>query len=151
MSCDFNRFSISPFPKILTAILAIGTLFVSAQSFMVVTNVTKTADGEEAGIENITNRIGVGYQVNDNLIVGLQSAARDDGYDMFLRYLWQEKIYVLLSMPTEEATDNMKIGIGFSLNISGDLYVEPNYNMPLSEDASGNRDGDFDLGLSYRF
>ena len=54
-------------------------------------------------------------------------------------------------MPTEEATDNMKIGIGFSLNISGDLYVEPNYNMPLSEDASGNRDGDFDLGLSYRF
>ena len=39
----------------------------------------------------------------------------------------------------------------FSLNISGDLYVEPNYNMSLSEDASGNRDGDFDLGLSYRF
>ena len=136
---------------ILTAILAIGTLFVSAQSFMVVTIVTKTADGEAAGIENITNRIGVGYQVNDNLIVGLQSAARDDGYDMFLRYLWQENIYVLLSMPTEEATDNMKIGIGFSLNISGDLYVEPNYNMPLSEDASGNRDGDLDLGLSYRF
>ena len=136
---------------ILTTALAMTTLFVSAQSFMVVTNITKTADGEEAGIENITNRIGVGYQVNDNLIVGLQSAARDDGYDMFLRYLWQENIYVLLSMPTEEATDNMKIGIGFSLNISGDLYVEPNYNIPLSDDASGNRDGDFDLGLSYRF
>ena len=136
---------------ILTAVLAIGTLFVSAQSFMVVTNVTKTADGEEAGIENITNRIGVGYQVNDNLIVGLQSAARDDGYDMFLRYLWQENIYVLLSMPTEEATDNMKIGIGYSFNVWNSLYIEPNYNMPLSEDASGNRDGDFDLGLSYRF
>ena len=136
---------------ILTAVLAIVTLFVSAQSFMVVTNVTKTADGEEIGIENITNRIGVGYQVNDNVIIGLQSAARDDGYDMFLRYLWQENIYVLLSMPTEEATDNMKIGIGFSVNISGNLYVEPNYNMPLSDDASGNRDGDFDLGLSYKF
>ena len=136
---------------ILTTVLAMTTLFVSAQSFMIVTNVTKTADGEEAGIENITNRIGLAYQVNDNLIVGLQSAARDDGYDMFLRYLWQENIYVSLSMPTEEASDNMKIGIGFSLNISGDLYVEPNYNMPLSDDASGNRDGDFDLGLSYRF
>ena len=136
---------------ILTAVLAIVTLFVSAQSFMVVTNVTKTADGEEIGIENITNRIGVGYQVNDNVIIGLQSAARDDGYDMFLRYLWQENIYVLLSMPTEETTDNMKIGIGFSVNISGNLYVEPNYNMPLSDDASGNRDGDFDLGLSYKF
>ena len=136
---------------ILTAVLAMVTLFVSAQSFMVVTNVTKTADGEEAGIENITNRIGLAYQVNDNLIVGLQSAARDDGYDMFLRYLWRENIYVSLSMPTEEASDNMKIGIGFSLNISGDLYVEPNYNIPLSDDASGNRDGDFDLGLSYRF
>ena len=136
---------------ILTAVLAMVTLFVSAQSFMVVTNVTKTANGEEAGIESITNRIGVGYQVNDNLIVGLQSASKDDGYDMFLRYLWQENIYVSLSMPTEEASDNMKIGIGFSLNISGDLYVEPNYNMPLSDDASGNRDGDFDLGLSYKF
>ena len=136
---------------ILTAVLAIATLFVSAQSFMVVTDLIKTADGEEAGIENIPNRIGVGYQVNDNLMVGLQSAAKDNGYDMFLRYLWQENIYVSLSMPTEEASDNMKIGIGFSLNISGDLYVEPNYNMPLSEDASGNRDGDFDLGLSYRF
>jgi hypothetical protein len=136
---------------ILTTVLSIVTLFVSAQSFMVVTNVTKTADGEEIGIENITNRIGVGYQVNNNLIIGLQSAARDDGYDMFLRYLWQENIYVSLSMPTEEATDNMKIGIGFSLNISGNLYVEPNYNIPLSDDASGNKDGDFDLGLSYRF
>ena len=136
---------------ILTAILVIATLFVSAQDFMVVTNITKTADGEKVGIENITNRIGVGYQVNNNLIIGLQSAARDDGYDMFLRYLWKENIYVSLSMPTEEATDNMKIGIGFSLNISGDLYVEPNYNMPLSDDASGNRDGDFDLGLSYKF
>ena len=136
---------------ILTAALVMVTLFVSAQSFMVVTNVTKTADGEEIGIENITNRIGVGYQVNDNVIIGLQSAARDDGYDMFLRYLWQENIYVLLSMPTEEATDNMKIGIGFSLNISGNLYVEPNYNIPLSNDASGNRNGDFDLGLSYKF
>ena len=136
---------------ILTTVLAIITLFVSAQSFIVVTNVTKTADGEEIGIENITNRIGVGYQVNNNLIIGLQSAARDDGYDMFLRYLWQENIYVSLSMPTEEATDNMKIGIGFSLNISGNLYVEPNYNIPLSDDASGNKDGDFDLGLSYRF
>ena len=137
--------------NILTIVFSIVTLFVSAQSFMVVTNITKIADGEEAGIENITNRIGVGYQVNDNLIVGLQSAARDDGYDMFLRYLYQENIYVSLSMPTEEATDNMKIGIGFSLNISGDLYVEPNYNIPLSDDASRNRDGDFDLGLSYRF
>jgi len=136
---------------ILTAVLVIATLFVSAQDFMVVTNITKTANGEKAGIENITNRIGVGYQVNNNLIIGLQSAARDDGYDMFLRYLWQENIYVSLSMPTEESTDNMKIGIGFSLNISGNLYVEPNYNIPLSDDASGNRDGDFDLGLSYRF
>jgi len=136
---------------ILTAVLVIATLFVSAQDLMVVTNITKTADGEKAGIENITNRIGVGYQVNNNLIIGLQSAARDDGYDMFLRYLWQENIYVSLSMPTEESTDNMKIGIGFSLNISGNLYVEPNYNIPLSDDASGNRDGDFVLGLSYRF
>ncbi|HJN63637.1 MAG TPA: hypothetical protein QGG91_02870 [Flavobacteriales bacterium] len=136
---------------ILTAVLAIATLFVSAQSFMVVTDLIKTADGEEAGMKNITDRIGVGYQVNDNFIVGVQSAAGEDGYDMFFRYLWKEYIYVSLNMPTEEATDNMKIGIGYSFNVWNSLYIEPNYNMPLSEDASGDRKGDFNLGLSYRF
>jgi hypothetical protein len=136
---------------ILTAVLAMGILFVSAQSFMVVTDLIKTADGEEAGMKNITDRIGVGYQVNDNIIVGLRSSAGDDGYDMFFRYLYQENIYVSLNMPTEEATDNMNIGIGYSFNVWNSLYIEPNYNMPLSEDNHGDRKGDFNLGLSYRF
>ena len=136
---------------ILTAVLAIATLFVSAQSFMVVTNINKTADGEEFGVENITDRIGVGYQVNDNFIVGLQSAAGDDGFDLFVRYLWKEDIYASLSMPTEDATDNMNIGIGYSFNVWNSLYIEPNYNMQVSEDDSGDRKGDFNLGLSYRF
>ena len=48
--------------------------------------------------------------------------------------------------------EGMRIGVGFSLNILGNLYLEPNYDMPLSKDAGGNRDGgDFDLGLSYKF
>jgi len=43
------------------------------------------------------------------------------------------------------------IGVGFAFNVWNDLYVEPNYTMPTSEDADGNREGSFNFGVSYRF
>ena len=48
----------------LTMALAFATMFASAQ-FMVVTNITQPADGEEWGMSNITDNMGVGYQIND--------------------------------------------------------------------------------------
>ncbi len=61
-----------------------------------------------------------------------------------------EGAYASLTMPGDDAED-MSIGVGFAFNVWNGLYVEPNYTMPTSEDAEGNREGSFNFGLSYRF
>ena len=70
-------------------------------------------------------------------------------YDLWGRY--QLKIgYLSVQAPTEEMTDNLKVGIGYSLKIWNELYIEPNYSMPLKEDTEGNREGEFKVGISYK-
>ena len=137
---------------LLTAVVAFSTLVASAQ-FMVVT----TYDGDqEETMDKITTNMGVGYMVNDMITVGLANggddAAGEGTYDIFARYniAQMEGLYASLTMPGDDAED-MSIGVGFAVNVWNGLYVEPNYTMPTSEDADGNREGSFNFGLSYRF
>jgi len=155
----------------LTAVLAMSTLVASAQ-FMVVT----TYDGDqEETMDMLTANLGFGYQVMDGITVGVVrssdsimavaetapgagdavAAGIDDGYELFLRYdlgNYMEGAYATLQAPTEEMSDNMKIGVGFSFNVWNALYLEPNYTMPVSEDKiTGDREGTFNIGMGYRF
>ena len=155
----------------LTAVLAMSTLVASAQ-FMVVT----TYDGDQTeNIDKLTANLGFGYQVMDGITVGVVRSlgsdavdgdstatpaiaavdAVDDGYELFLRYdlgNYMEGAYATLQAPTEDMSDNMKIGVGFSFNAWNALYIEPNYTMPVSEDKiTGERDGSFNIGIGYRF
>tara|TARA_B110000238_G_scaffold104788_1_gene114110 strand:+ start:153 stop:578 length:426 start_codon:yes stop_codon:yes gene_type:complete len=137
---------------LLTAAVAFSTLVASAQ-FMVVT----TYDGDqEENMDKITQNMGVGYMVNDAITVGVavggEDAANEDTYDIWARYniAQVEGAYASLTMPGDDAED-MMIGVGFAFNVWNGLYVEPNYTMPTSEDAEGNREGSFNFGLSYRF
>ena len=137
---------------LLTAVVAFSTLVASAQ-FMVVT----TYDGDqEESMDKITTNMGIGYMVNDMITVGIANGGDDiDGegtYDIFARYniAQVEGAYASLTMPGDDAED-MSIGVGFAFNVWNGLYVEPNYTMPTSEDADGNREGSFNFGLSYRF
>tara|TARA_B110000240_G_scaffold99219_1_gene112401 strand:+ start:382 stop:807 length:426 start_codon:yes stop_codon:yes gene_type:complete len=137
---------------LLTAVVALSTLVASAQ-FMVVT----TYDGDqEENMDKITQNMGVGYMVNDAITVGVavggEDAANEDTYDIWARYniAQVEGAYASLTMPGDDAED-MMIGVGFAFNVWNGLYVEPNYTMPTSEDAEGNREGSFNFGLSYRF
>ena len=137
---------------LLTAVVAFSTLVASAQ-FMVVT----TYDGDqEESMDKITTNMGIGYMVNDMITVGIANGGDDiDGegtYDIFARYniAQMEGAYASLTMPGDDAED-MSIGVGFAFNVWNGLYVEPNYTMPTSEDAEGNREGSFNFGLSYRF
>jgi opacity protein-like surface antigen len=150
----------------LTAVLAMSTLVASAQ-FMVVT----TYDGDqEENIDKLTANLGFGYQVMDGITVGVVRslgsdavdstltspaiAAVDDGYELFLRYdlgNYMEGAYATLQAPTEEMSDNMKIGVGFSFNAWNALYIEPNYTMPVSADQNDKREGSFNIGIGYRF
>ena len=137
----------------LTAVVALSTLVASAQ-FMVVT--TYDNDQEE-NMDKITTNMGIGYMVNDDFTLGLAKGAvdanGDDTYDLWARYnlSMMEGAYVSLQMPTENSSDNMQVGLGFSFNVWNGLYVEPNYSMPTSEDDNGDREGSFNFGLSYRF
>ena len=131
----------------LTMALAFVTMFASAQ-FMVVSNLTQPADGEQWATSNFTDNIGIGYQLNDNITVGAVKNGED--YDLWGRYQLKWG-YVSVQAPTDSIADNLKVGIGYSLKIWNSLYIEPNYSMPLNEDSEGNREGTLRLGVAYRF
>ena len=128
----------------LTAVLAFATLFASAQ-IMVVT----TYDGDqEESIDKLTANMGIGYSINDNIVIG--GVKNGDDYDLFARYNYNEDLYISLQMATGD-NEGTSIGVGYSVNVWNSLYLEPNYSMPTEKDADGNRDGEFNLGIGYRF
>ena len=136
-----------------TAALAMTTLFASAQ-FMVVTTVSdqsEDADGFE--MEQITDQIGLGYMLNDNFTVGIQRTGEDDNgdttYDMWARYSFGDNMWAVVKAPSEEASDNLSVGVGYSLNVWNSIYVEPSYTMSMADDSDD--EGTLNLGLAWRF
>ena len=136
-----------------TAALAMTTLFASAQ-FMVVTTVSdqsEDADGFE--MEQLTDQIGLGYMLNDNFTVGVQRTGEDENgdttYDMWARYSFGDNMWAVVKAPSEEASDNLSVGVGYSLNVWNSVYVEPSYTMSMADDSDD--EGTLNLGLAWRF
>ena len=121
---------------VLTAVVALFCLSASAQ-FRVMSNMQ--SDGWS--LDSITNNLGIGYQVNDKFMVGFQK--NGDDYDFIGRYNVSNNLYLSAQMPTEEATDNLTLGVGMSIKVWDNLYVEPNYTTKDDE-------GSFNVGLSYK-
>ena len=142
---------------IMTMTVAILTTFAASAQFMVVTTVnTPDSDlNEEWGTTNFTDNMGIGYVVNDTWTVGIVSAGEDSlgeaSYDLWGRYNWNANMFVSVQAPTEEIMDNLTVGLGYSYDVWKGLCVEPNYSMGLKEDENGEREGSFNLGLSYKF
>ena len=136
---------------IMTLAVAILTTFAASAQFMVVTTVnTPDSDmNEEWGTTNFTDNIGIGYIYNDKCVAGIVKSGED--YDLWGRYLWNASLFVSVQAPTEELLDNLTVGLGYSFDVWKGLHVEPNYSMGLNEDENGERDGTFNLGLSYKF
>ena len=131
----------------LTMALALVTMLSSAQ-FMVVTTVSQPADSADWEMSNITDNMGIGYQFNDKMTIGVVRNGED--YDLWGRYNINF-MYVTVQAPTDSTMmDNASIGVGYSLKVWNSLYVEPNYSMPIKENDEGNREGEFKLGISYR-
>ena len=122
--------------------LAFVTMISSAQ-FMVVTTMTQPTDGEEWATSNITDNMGVGYVLNDKMTLGVVKNGED--YDLWGRYNISF-MYLAVQAPTEETTDNMTFGVGYSLRVWNDLYIDPSYMMSTKEDS----EGEFKVGLSYK-
>ena len=130
----------------LTMALAFVSMFASAQ-FMVITTIDQPEEDAEWEMSNFTDNLGIGYQLNDKITIGAIKNGED--YDLWGRY--QLKMgYLSVQAPTEEMTDNLNIGVGYSLKVWNELYIEPNYSMPVKEDTEGNREGEFKVGISYK-
>ena len=130
----------------LTTIMLCVGFFASAQ-FSVMSSVNMPEEGEEWSMNSVTDNMGVGYQINDKMMAGVMK--NGENYDLFGRYYF-ENMYVSLQAPTEEMSENMNIGAGYSFNVWKSLYVEPNYSMPMKEDENGEREGKFVLGIAYK-
>ena len=139
----------------LTMAVAFSTLIASAQ-FMVVTTYNAPEDGAEWEMTSLTDNLGIGYTLNNGkCVVGLMKAGEDSlgdaSYDLWGRYNLKSNLYVSVQAPTEDMMDNLTVGVGYSYNVWKGVCIEPNYSMGLKEDDNGEREGSFNLGLSYKF
>ena len=125
---------------ILTTVVALFCLSASAQ-FRVMSNINTPEEGASWSMDSFTNNLGFGYQVNDDVLVGFQK--NGDDYDFVARYSLNDNLYLSVQAPTENAADNMTVGVGTSINVWNELYVEPNY-------TSKDGEGSFNVGLSYK-
>jgi predicted porin len=138
----------------LTMTLAFSTMIASAQ-YSVLTTITSVEDEAGESTYNVTDKIGVGYQVNEDLMVGLTMDG-EDKYDLLARYdlhhgIWATCVYNYEADAEDELMDRMDIGLGYSLKLWKDLYIDPNYTMPAKADENGDREGSLNLSVSYKF
>lgn len=152
----------------LTGAFALLSFAASAQ-FMIVADI----DTEEFDTENITETtdFGFGYSFNETWTVGAMMMgegvseehegeteeehaehAEEEDFRLFVRYNWNESIYLTANTTTEDFSDNLRIGAGYSFNVYDNFFIEPNYTMNVStDDNDDDRHGAFKLGLAYRF
>ena len=133
----------------LTMLFAVSTTLASAQ-FVGLTTLNEGTDSTW----NVTDKIGVGYVVNEKLMVAA-TIDGEDAYELLGRYdvyngVWATCIYNHEKDSEAEMKDKMELGVGYSFNVWNKLYVDPYYVMPMKEDAEGDREGEFRLGISYK-
>jgi opacity protein-like surface antigen len=131
---------------ILIYILSLTTLFASAQ-FMVTTTINMPEKDQSWGMENFTDNLGIGYQINDKIVMGAVKNGED--YNLFGRY-YMNNMFLTMNTPMD-STDNMRVGAGYSMEMTKNLYIEPKYTMRMKENDEGDRLGEFKLGVSYKF
>ena len=133
----------------LTMLFAVSTTLASAQ-FVGLTTLNEGTDSTW----NVTDKIGVGYVVSEKLMVAATMDG-EDAYELLGRYdvyngVWATCIYNYEKDSEAELKDKLELGLGYSFNIWKKLYVDPYYTMPVKENAEGNREGEFRLGISYK-
>ena len=137
----------------LTMTLAFATMIASAQ-YSAITTVTSVEEGDETTY-NVTDKLGVGYQVNEKLMIGITMDG-EDNYELLGRYslmngIWGTCAYSYDADSEAELMDKVNVGVGYSFNVWNNLYIDPNYTMPLKEDEAGEREGSLNLSVSYKF
>ena len=111
----------------LTMLLALGTTIASAQ-FSIITTVTEVEDEY-----NFTDKLAVGYDLNDKFMVGIAMDG-EDTYELMGRYHFANNCWGYASYDTEgdgELEDKLDLGVGYSFSVWNNLYIDPNYTMSM--------------------
>ena len=136
----------------LTMTLAFCTMIASAQ-YSVLTTVTSVEEADETTY-NVTDKLGVGYQVNEKLMVGLTMDS-EDNYELLGRYALMDGVWGTCVYNHDdsdaELIDRVELGLGYSFKVWNDLYIDPNYTMPATANEAGEREGSLNLSISYKF
>jgi|TARA_R100001244_G_C5101902_1_gene119027 hypothetical protein len=162
---------------LLTLALGFGLLTANAQWIAVTTiNKVTTIAGEDIqpgevydldvcpGTKryhfNITDRLGVGYKIQDKVIVGITRSGKDINdeynYDVFARYnikntaladIWAVCEYNYFHSSDEKYTDYIDLGLMYSMEVWNSFYLEPNYTKSMKD----GEEGQFNIALSYIF
>jgi len=138
----------------LTMTLAFATMIASAQ-YSAMTTVTSIEDEAGETTYNVTDKLGVGYQVNEKLMIGFTMDG-EDNYELLGRYslmngIWGTCVYNYAKDSETELMDKVDVGIGYSWNVWKGLSIDPNYTMPAKADEAGEREGSLNLSVSYKF
>ena len=134
----------------LTMALAFSTMIASAQ-YSVLTTFIEDADSSW----NVTDKIGVGYSLNDCTMIGITMDG-EDKYELLARYVihksgvWVTGVYNYDADNEDELMDKMELGLGYSFNVWDKLYIDPNYTMSMKKDEAGEREGTLNLSISYK-
>ena len=131
----------------LTMLLALGTTIASAQ-FSIITTVTEVEDEY-----NFTDKLAVGYDLNEKLMLGVAMDG-EDKYEVIGRYHFANNCWAYGSFDTEgegEYVDRLDLGVGYSFKVIENLFVEPNYTMSMKKNDVDEYDGKLNLSLSYKF
>ena len=91
---------------------------------------------------NITDKLGIGYQLDDNFVVGIIKTG-----DLFVRYILNDKLFAIceynyLHSPDDKISEHIIWGIGYSFPLSNNFYLEPNYTK--------SEEGSFNISFSYK-
>jgi hypothetical protein len=134
----------------LTMALAFSTMIASAQ-YSVLTTFIEDADSSW----NVTDKIGVGYSLNDCTMIGITMDG-EDKYELLARYVihksgvWVTGVYNYDADNEDELMDKMELGLGYSFNVWDKLYIDPNYTMSMKKDEAGEREGTLNISISYK-
>ena len=131
----------------LTMLLALGTTIASAQ-FSIITTVTEVEDEY-----NFTDKLAVGYDLNEKLMLGVAMDG-EDKYEVIGRYHFADNCWAYGSFDTEgegEYVDRLDLGVGYSFKVIDNLFVEPNYTMSMRKNDDDDYEGKLNLSLSYKF
>ena len=98
--------------------------------------------GTKTSSINITDKLGIGYQLDDNFVVGIIKTG-----DLFVRYILNNKLFAIceynyLHSTDDKISDHIVWGIGYSFPLPNNFYLEPNYTKA--------EEGSFNLSISYK-